>query len=235
MRKISILRNIGDDMNKLHKFYCSQDWRDLSFRLKIERGGKCERTGEIFTDMSQLIAHHKIELTVENVDNPQIALNPDNIEIISFTAHNREHRRFGNAKHVYIVYGSPLSGKTTMVRQLMQYGDIVLDLDELWHAITLQPYYTKPKNCRFNIFALRDNLLDQIKTRYGQFYDAWVIGGYPEKYERERLAQTLGAELIYCESTKEECIDRLFKSDKPKMWLEYIEKWFDEFERSNTI
>lgn len=218
-------------MDKLHQFYCSKAWRDLSFRLKIERGGKCERTGEVFADMSQLIAHHKIELTEDNVDDPNISLNPDNIEIISFNEHNKEHRRFGYKQNVYIVYGSPLSGKTTLVRELMSYGDLVLDIDSLWQAVTFQPEYVKPTNCRFNIFALRDNLLDQIKTRYGQWYTAWVVGGYPDKYERERLAQTLGAELIYCESTKEECLERLEQSDKPESWREYIIDWWERYTR----
>ena len=216
-------------MDKLHQFYCSKAWRDLSFRLKIERGGKCERTGEVFADMSQLIAHHKIEITEDNVDDPQIALNPDNIEIISFDEHNKEHRRFGNKQNVYIVYGSPLSGKTTLVRELMSYGDLVLDIDSLWQAVTFQPAYVKPKNVRFNIFKLRDEMLDQIKMRYGGWYDAYIIGGYPDKYERERLAQTLGAELIYCESTKEECLERLEQSNKPESWREYIIDWWERY------
>ena len=112
------------------------------------------------------------------------------------------HRRFGHRKQVYIVWGSPLSGKSTLVRELMQYGDIVLDMDRLWEAITMQPAYTKPNNVRFNVFALRDNLLDQIKTRYGQWYDAYIIGGYPDANERDRLAKTLGAELIYCKQSR---------------------------------
>lgn len=216
-------------MDKLHQFYCSKIWRELSYKLKIARGGKCERTGEVFTDLSQLIAHHKIELNENNVDNPSIALNPDNIEIISFKEHNKEHRRFGNKKNVYIVYGSPLSGKTTLVRELMQYGDIVLDIDELWQAVTLQDKYIKPKNVRFNIFALRDNLLDQIKTRYGQWYDCYIIGGYPDKYERARISKELGAELIYCESTKEECIERAIREGRPEQWIKYINEWFDKY------
>jgi len=218
-------------MDKIHAFYTSKAWRDLSLRLKIERGGKCERTGEIFADMSQLIVHHKIELTEDNIDNPQITLSPDNIEIISFAQHNKEHRRFGNAKKIYIVWGSPLSGKTTLVRELMNYGDIVLDVDKLWQAITFQPEYIKPEPCRFNVFRLRDNMLEQIKMRYGTFYDAWVIQSLPDKYERERLAQSLGAELIYCESTKEECLRRREESGKPKVWDEYIQTWWEEFER----
>ena len=215
---------------KLHRFYSSKAWRDLAHRLKVERGGKCERTGNTFADMSQLIAHHKTELTEDNVNDPQIALNPDNIEIISFDEHNKEHRRFGNNQKVYIVWGSPLSGKTTMVRELMQYGDIVLDIDGLWQAITLQPDHVKPQNVRFNVFKMRDDFLDQIKTRYGNWYDAYVISSLPDKYERERMAETLGAELIYCDSTQEECIERFKKSDRPGIWLDFIMDWWEKFE-----
>lgn len=221
-------------MDKIHAFYTSKPWRELSYRLKVERGGKCERSGEVFADMSQLIAHHKIELTEDNVDNPAIALNPDLIEIISFDEHNKEHRRFGHRKRVYIVWGSPLSGKTSAVREMMRYSDIVLDIDRLWEAVTMQPAYCKPDNVRFNIFALRDNLLDQIKTRHGQWYDAYIIGGYADKYERERMAQTLGAELIYCESTMQECLDRRRATGRPDAWDGYITEWWRTYERTGT-
>ncbi len=213
----------------LHRFYCRKDWRDLSHRLKVERGGKCERTGKVFTDMSQLIAHHKIELTEDNVNDPHIALNPEHIEIISFDEHNKEHRRFGNNQKVYIVYGSPLSGKNTLVRELMQYGDIVLDIDALWQAITLQPDHVKPQNVRFNVFKLRDCMLDQIKTRYGNWYDAYVISSLSDKYERERMAEMLGADLIYCDSTQDDCIERFKSSGRPGAWLGYITDWWEKY------
>lgn len=216
-------------VDRLHQFYCSKAWRDLSYALKIASGGKCARCGEVLVDMSLLIGHHKILLTEDNINNSDVSLNPIGIEIICLNCHNKEHRRFGHSKNVYIVWGSPLSGKTTAVREMMQYGDIVLDLDSLWQAVTFQPIYTKPNNCRFNVFAIRDALLDQIKTRYGQWYDAYIIGGYPEQYERERLAQALGAELIYCESTKEECMRRLASSEKPETWGGYIAEWWDKY------
>lgn len=215
----------------LHLFYSLKPWRELSYNLKIQRGGKCERCGYRPEKFSSLIGHHKEELTEDNVTDPNIALNPDLIEIICQTCHNKEHVRFHNKHNVYIVYGCPLSGKTTLVQELMRYGDIVLDLDKLWHAITLQPEYIKPNNVRFNIFKLRDELLQQIKMRYGQWDDAYIIGGYPDKYERQRLADELGAELIYCESTKEECISRAMKNDRPDEWIKYINDWWEKFER----
>jgi hypothetical protein len=216
-------------MDWLTFFYVSKPWRELSYNLKIERGGKCERCGYRPKHFSSLIGHHKIKLTEDNVTDPNISLDPVHIEIICSKCHNKEHDRFHNHHKVYIVYGSPLSGKTTMVKDMMQYGDIVMDMDALWQAVTFQQEYVKPNNIRFNIFKLRDDLLDQIKTRYGQWYDAFIIGGYPDKYERERLAIELGAELIYCESTKEECFERLEQSDKPSEWLDYIEDWWEKY------
>lgn len=216
----------------INSFYASKAWRDLSFNLKLLSNGECNRCKQEVENWEHLIAHHKIRLTEENLNNPEISLNPANIEIICHDCHNKEHKRFGYKKQeVFIVWGSPLSGKTTLVREIMHPGDIVMDMDSLWQAVTLQPDYIKPNNVRFNIFSLRDNLLDQIKTRYGQWLDAYVIGGYPDKYERERLAQTLGAELIYCESTKDECLSRVDIGRRPKEWKDYVLKWWETFER----
>ena len=102
-------------------------------------------------------------------------------------------------------------------------------MDALWQAVTFQQEYVKPKNVRFNIFKLRDSLLDQIKTRYGQWYDAYVISSLPDKYERERLKQELGAELLYCESTIEECLERRMNSERPQEWDEYIKDWWEKY------
>lgn len=219
-------------MDKRHVFYTGRIWREFIYKLKVERGGKCARCGEIVEDWSLLIGHHTpIELTEDNVDDAIISLNPTNIEIVCQHCHNVDHRRdWNHKKTVYIVWGSPLSGKTSYVRQVTQQGDIVLDIDALWQAVTFQPEYIKPNRCKYNIFPLRDLLLDQIKTRYGQWVDAYVIGGYPDKYEREQLAQTLGAELIYCESTREECLKRA--ETRPEEWAEYVTTWWDRFERN---
>lgn len=218
-------------MDKVHQFYCRKPWRDLSYSLKVKVNGQCNRCKETILDFSKLIGHHTVELNENNVDNPDIALNPELIEIICHDCHNKEHRRFGNKKNVYIIYGSPLSGKNTLAKELMRYGDIALDIDEIWRAITLGDKYIKPNNVRFNVFALRDNLLDQIKTRYGQWYDCYIIGGYPDKYERERISKELGAELIYCESTKEECIKRAIEDGRPKEWIGYINDWWEKYDR----
>jgi len=48
------------------------------------------------------------------------------------------------------------------------------------------------------VFALRDKILEMIRTRYGEWCDCYIVGGYPNKQERG-LAVELGAALIFVE------------------------------------
>ena len=213
-------------MDKIHAFYTSKAWRDLSYMLKVQRGGKDERTGEVIEDYSQLIGHHKVELTEDNVDDAMISLNPANIEIISIHTHNIEHHRdWTHKSRVYLVYGAPLSGKTAYVQQVSREGDLILDINNIWTALT----NGRSNRCKYNVFAVRDLIYDQIKTRYGQWYDAYVIGTYADRYARERAAKELNAELIYIEATKEECINRAAGNED---YIGYINKWYDTYDRT---
>jgi hypothetical protein len=218
-------------MDKVQAFYHTKPWMELAYYLKVQSGGRCNRCGRIVTDWSLLIGHHTVELTEDNVDDASISLNPDLIEIVCQRCHNRQHRRDWNRpKRVFIIWGSPLSGKSTLLHQLVQPGDIVMDIDAIWQAVTLQPPYVKPNRCKYNVFPIRDLMLDQIKTRYGQWCDAYVVGGYPDRYEREQMAATLGAELIYCEATREQCLERA--KERPPEWAGYVNDWWDRYERS---
>jgi hypothetical protein len=218
----------------VRQFYLSDLWKDLRFNIILERGPKCQRCKKVFEDTSKLTGHHTIELNEKNVHDVNISLNKQLIEIICHDCHNKEHRRFGyNSHKVYIVYGAPLSGKQTIVNQLSRYGDLILNIDKIYECISGQELYTKPNNLRFNVFAIRDKMIDMVRTRYGSWCDAYIIGGYPNKYEREKLAAELGAELIFCNATKEECFRRLEVDDKRKYikdeWNKYIEKWFEDY------
>ena len=222
----------------LAEFYTGREWRLFRYALIMERGCECEKCRLVVEDTSRLIGHHIIELTLENVNDPMISLNPDNVRLVCDKCHNTmEHTRFAKVnapKRVYLIYGSPLSGKTTLARQLMERGDIAVDIDRIYEAITLLPAYDKPNNVRFNVFAIKNLLLDQIKTRYGKWYNAYIIGGYPEKMERERLRDELRAEIIYCECTKQDCLAALY-NDKTRarvadQWKKYIDDWWERFQ-----
>ncbi|MGL5718629.1 MAG: AAA family ATPase [Paraclostridium sp.] len=224
----------------LKQFYDSKEWENFRNIIIAERTNICEECGKEIYEAGDIIIHHIKELTLDNVNDIYISLNPENVMVVCFDCHNKVHERFGYGnkrkyeRGIYLVSGAPCSGKTTYVKEHMTKGDLVIDLDEIFRAISLQDKYDKPDNLKYNVFAIKNLLIDNIKTRYGNFHSAWVIGGYSNKYEREKLSRDLGAEIIIIETTKEECIARLKQSNdyrkvKYKEWEGYINKWFDEF------
>ena len=202
--------------------------------LIVDRYGRCERCGKDFSDdTSQLIAHHKEHLTDETLKDPAVAVNPENIEIVCQKCHAHYHaeRGFTKRKQVFIVYGPPLAGKTTYVRQNMVPGDLVVDLDAIRAALSFQPVYSATPPLTRISFAVRDFLYDQVRIRSGEWSTAWIIAGLPRKDERDRLAARLGASLVLIEATAAECHDRLFKSDDGRYpeWDTYIDQWFKDY------
>lgn len=216
-------------MFSLNTFYQTKEWRKLLEQLRIERVAKdgilyCEYCGKPMIKAYDIIGHHKKELTESNVNNLEISLNSDNVMLIHFKCHNKIHERFGYLEQkVYVVYGSPCSGKSTWVKSVAHNDDLILDIDNIWESICIKDKYSKPNRLKANVFGIRDCIIDQIKTRTGMWRNAFIIGGYPLKMERERLANKLKAKLIYIESTKEECISR----SKTEEWKKYIEEWFE--------
>lgn len=225
-------------MYTLKTFYRSKEWENLLEILKLERVNEsgdllCEHCRQPIDKKYDCIGHHVIELTEQNVNDFNISLNPSNIQLIHFRCHNQKHRRFGyNQQKVYIVYGSPLSGKTSWVKNNATKDDIILDLDNLYQAITINARYDKNKKISTNVFQLRDCMLDMIKCRTGKWNDAYIIGGYPSSIDRMRLSETLGAELIHIDTTKEECLRRLKEDTQRNQedWLKYINDYWDRFQ-----
>lgn len=219
----------------LKQFYATDEWNCFRLNLINERKNICEHCGNRIAKSRDIIGHHKVELTPENVNDHNISLNPELVEIVCFDCHNKEHRRFGyqGKKEVYLVYGPPLSGKTTFVKQRMGRGDLVVDMDRLYEAVTMLPSYDKPDNLYSNVVQMQITLLDNIKTRYGKWHNAWIIGGYADKYKRERLADDLGAELIFCNVSKDECLNRLEQDNdrqyRKDEWKKYVDKWFESY------
>ena len=222
-------------------FYASRAWIEFRLRILTERaarpgGLRCEACGERILDATQAHVHHVVELTDDNVHDVMISMNPELVQVLHVGCHNKMRRRVDNTvkpRRAYIVYGPPLSGKTTYVREHMERGDLVVDFDMLFKGVSTLEWYDKPNELLPNVRAVHALLLDQIKTRYGKWGTAWVIGGYADHYRRNKLAEDLGAELVFLQVPKEECLKRLVKDplrcQHETEWREYIDKWFTQY------
>ena len=226
----------------LSQFYNSDEWRKFRLLLIAERTNKvdgilyCEHSGQPLINSYDIVLHHITPLTLQNVNDYSISLNPANIMIVSQRSHNEIHKRFGycTERKVYLVYGAPCSGKTTFVNDIKGNSDLIIDMDNIWQCITGGARYEKPKALKTNAFIVRDALYDSVKTRAGKWERAFIIAGVPFKSDRERLINALGAEPIFIDTDKETCLKRLATDEtrtqaQRQEWEQYINKWFEDY------
>jgi len=74
-------------------FYMSWPWIKCSRAYRKEKGGICERCAKKGLIVPGMEVHHKIKLTPENINDPMVALNWDNLELLCKDCHLMEHER----------------------------------------------------------------------------------------------------------------------------------------------
>lgn len=71
------------------KFYNSKRWKDIRKNFISSKFGICERCGR--PNAKQV--HHKEYLTEENINNPDISIDFNNLELLCDTCHQNEHHK----------------------------------------------------------------------------------------------------------------------------------------------
>lgn len=240
------------------KFYKSIKWKKCRDSYIAKRnmidGGLCEECKE---EPGEEL-HHQIHLTPGNINNPDITLAHENLKWLCRNCHFIEHRKeimkgFEKEKkesllhngmyfdeegrltpfRAYIVYGAPAAGKSTYVKEHMQDGDLVVDLDLIKQAISLCNKTDAPDNLLPLALQIRDIIYQKICDREVDCMNAWVIAQLPKKKDREELQEKLDAELIFISSDYEECIRRAGEDNERenKIIQRYIiDKWFRSYE-----
>ena len=241
----------------LTQFYNGQDWANCKAQVTQERlkGGAlyCEHCGKLIlksfnpnakNNKGAVVYHHKTYLTAQNVNDASIAINPANIAVLHWQCHNEIHERFNGTaiaieRKVYLVTGASCSGKTTFVREHMQEGDIVLDIDDIWQMLSGMPRYIKPNSIKPMVFAARDAVKEKIIMRAGSWRNAYIIESLPLATDRKREAERYKAhncEIITMEASREECLNRLYAMPEGrdiKAYEEYINSYFDDYTQGN--
>lgn len=235
------------------QFYNGDDWAQCKAQVTQERlkGGAlyCEHCGKIIlksfnpnqnNNKGAVVYHHKIYLTNQNVNDASIAINPENIAVLHWQCHNEVHNRFNGTavaieRKVYLVTGASCSGKTTFVREHLQEGDIVLDIDDIWQTLSGMPRYTKPNALKAVVFNTRQLLKEQIAKGAGTWRNAYIIESLPLATDRKREAERYKAhncEIVTMEASREECLNRLYTMPNGrdiKAYEQYINDYFEDY------
>ena len=230
--------------NKVHDFYKSKEWKQLKEILMSERRNEngellCEHCGKIILHTYDCIPHHyKIPLSLENINDPKVTLNKDNLMLVHFKCHNELEKRFCSYKRsVYLIVGASCSGKSSWVEEQATTDDLILDFDKIWQAISINKKYIKPNRLKPVAFAMRECLMEQIKMRAGKWVNCYIISTEPYVMNRKRLCDTLGVdETIFMTTTREECLTRLRENPNGRDIEEYeayINNFYDNFQEDD--
>lgn len=73
------------------RFYSSRQWQSCRNEYANKVHHLCERCLERGIIKPGVIVHHVIELTPQNIDDPNITLNHDNLQMLCRECHNEEH------------------------------------------------------------------------------------------------------------------------------------------------
>ena len=68
---------------KIIKFYNSSKWRRVQKYIRAKKRGLCEECGKAGWEV-----HHIIPLTLENVNNDEVAIGEDNLQLLCTSCHN---------------------------------------------------------------------------------------------------------------------------------------------------
>lgn len=93
-------------------FYSSTAWAECREAYRKSQGGLCEACRERGIAEPATEVHHVVHLSPENIHNPEITLNWDNMRALCHACHVREHlagRRWRVDESGRVVIDSPLA------------------------------------------------------------------------------------------------------------------------------
>lgn len=166
----------------------------------------------------------------------------DNLQSLCHACHSRKTarekrrgRKRGKPVKTVLVCGPPGSGKTTYVNERKQWGDLVVDVDGLFVALTGGlDWYEKPAVLLPYVLDARDAVFDRLAQGDDELGRAWVITSEPDATKRQALARRLCGAVVVLAVSANECLRRISlderRADKVDLWRSIVERWWSDYQ-----
>ena len=235
-------------------FYDSQAWRKTREAYLQSKHYICEDCGGAAS-----VVHHIAYIKPWNVNDPNITLNWDNLKAVCIDCHAKEHsqdlkQRSGGARlngiafdeegnvikqsNVFLLCGSPASGKTTYVTEHKSSRDLVIDLDYICAALAGEAgtIHVDRKPVLSVALEVRELLYQIVAERRGKWERAFVITTIADVREMQAVADELRAEIVLMKATLPECLERI-KNDPSRannkvLHAKLATEWFEKYNKA---
>lgn len=135
-------------------------------------------------------------------------------------------QRTGRAHRLTLVCGPPCSGKNTWVRDHAHPGDLVVDLDALYHAVNANPTradHDQPASLTPFALDARDAIINRLLHGDHNVRAAWIIHSAPEAATRAEWKQR-GANIVMINADLDVLTHRA-QGQRPTPWVDHITDW----------
>lgn len=138
------------------------------------------------------------------------------------------------ATRVHLICGPPGSGRIEYVTKLMKPGDLFVDLDAIYSAISGLPLHQKPAELLPFACEARDALLRRLARPSG-VTQAWIVAGAPKPAERERICRGLTVSVTVLAVPPTVCMRRIMADPERKQhateWRKMVHDWWDKWQK----
>ena len=190
-------------MITLENFYTSKAWqkcRRYVIADILSRDGAlyCSRCRKEIMEPNDAVLHHIKPLDDDTVGDPDVAYNPDNLEILCHACHNAEHDKgwsLSREKRVYILCGGTDADREKYIVEHASDGALVVSIPRIQDALSPR---RKRDRLMPVVWQVRDVVYTSIEKRFGPWTDAWIVGEFSNVAEREALARRMGGTVLDC-------------------------------------
>ena len=190
-------------MITLENFYTSKAWqkcRRYVIADILSRDGAlyCSRCRKEIMEPNDAVLHHIKPLDDDTVGDPDVAYNPDNLEILCHACHNAEHDKgwsLSREKRVYILCGGTDADREKYIVEHASDGALVVSIPRIQDALSPR---RKRDRLMPVVWQVRDVIYTSIEKRFGPWTEAWIVGEFSNVAEREALARRMGGTVLDC-------------------------------------
>lgn len=126
---------------------------------------------------------------------------------------------------VYLICGSPCSGKTTYIKNHAKDGDLVCDVDLIYQSISNRDSHDADVEIHEIALQLHYALCEIIKNRSMNFNNAYVVSiANTNKKLKHDIEKVKADKVVFIDTPYDVCIERA--KERNNLFKLFVDDWF---------